>query len=323
MRTVAFAFALLLAVCVAAGAAGGGRKHRPRHRPVAAAAGAAPLQAMKKHVCGLHRAAADSHEQMIAHHYCSKQPDGLTQCALFDSNTPNARLIGVEYIISAERFKMLPESERKLWHSHVFEVQSGQLTPLPLAGGRNADVPLKEQRAALTELMQSFGKTIHTWNFAALKPTADAELAVPIGPPQLMVSFTGPDQANAELLTELDRRAGNTLSERSAWRRTGPNAIKLPAVMVNGTDSPEFSGVDAWQTGVTPVFAIAHLPTDTRQLPAERDVMKRKEAVPLDMGKGIPSSAQRPGRDGPAEVEVELKPAERISAIVTPPSLRR
>jgi hypothetical protein len=46
---------------------------------------------------------------------------------IYDSNAPNARLIGVEYIISERLFKLLPEEERKYWHSHSYEVKSGML----------------------------------------------------------------------------------------------------------------------------------------------------------------------------------------------------
>ena len=51
----------------------------------------------------------------------------LRQCLIYDSPHSNARLIGVEYMISATLHKTLDSAERKLWHSHVFEVKSGML----------------------------------------------------------------------------------------------------------------------------------------------------------------------------------------------------
>ena len=33
----------------------------------------------------------------------------------------------IEYIISNERFRSLPEDEKRLWHSHHYEVKSGEL----------------------------------------------------------------------------------------------------------------------------------------------------------------------------------------------------
>ena len=46
---------------------------------------------------------------------------------LYDGPGPNARLIGIEYMISKRVYESLDPEERKLWHSHVFEVKSGML----------------------------------------------------------------------------------------------------------------------------------------------------------------------------------------------------
>ena len=53
-------------------------------------------------------------------------PD-VRQCLIYDSPKENARLIGIEYMISPRLYNDLPTSERKLWHSHKFEVKSGML----------------------------------------------------------------------------------------------------------------------------------------------------------------------------------------------------
>jgi Protein of unknown function (DUF1264) len=39
----------------------------------------------------------------------------------------DARLIGIEYIISEQRFRDLPDEEKRLWHGHHYEVKSGIL----------------------------------------------------------------------------------------------------------------------------------------------------------------------------------------------------
>ena len=59
---------------------------------------------------------------MEAHHYCSCTNDEVRQCVIYDSADSNARLIGIEYIISRRLFESLPEEEKKLWHSHTYEV---------------------------------------------------------------------------------------------------------------------------------------------------------------------------------------------------------
>ena len=60
--------------------------------------------------------------QVEAHHYCSCTNDEVRQCVIYDSANSNARLIGIEYIISRRLFESLPEEEKKLWHSHTYEV---------------------------------------------------------------------------------------------------------------------------------------------------------------------------------------------------------
>src|SRR6266511_2961278 len=37
---------------------------------------------------------------MIAHHYCNEVAGGVTECQLYDSDSPNARLVGTEVIVS-------------------------------------------------------------------------------------------------------------------------------------------------------------------------------------------------------------------------------
>jgi hypothetical protein len=46
---------------------------------------------------------------------------------IYDAPTNPARLIGVEYMITPRLYEMLDREERKLWHSHDFEVGNSQL----------------------------------------------------------------------------------------------------------------------------------------------------------------------------------------------------
>src|SRR4051794_41986447 len=80
---------------------------------VALEAGAALLQDMTPlkdfdiYVAGLHCARDDAGMQMEAHHFCRQVNQDLLQCVLFDGNTKDANLIGIEYIISARLFETL------------------------------------------------------------------------------------------------------------------------------------------------------------------------------------------------------------------------
>lgn len=47
----------------------------------------------------------------------------ILQCVIYDTDESNARLIGVEYVIKEEIFATLPPEEKKLWHSHEYEVR--------------------------------------------------------------------------------------------------------------------------------------------------------------------------------------------------------
>ena len=69
--------------------------------------------------------------QVEAHHFCACPNEDVRQCVIYDSDKPNARLIGLEYIISDQLFETLPEEEKIYWHSHKYEVQSGTLQVCP------------------------------------------------------------------------------------------------------------------------------------------------------------------------------------------------
>lgn len=71
--------------------------------------------------------------QMEAHHYCKGVDDGFFQCAIFDSNTDDVKLVGLEYIISEARFEGLDEAEQLYWHRHNYENFGGQLVAPTIA----------------------------------------------------------------------------------------------------------------------------------------------------------------------------------------------
>jgi len=115
-----------------------------------------PAQGFDVYVVGCHCAKGEPGFQMEAHHYCRVVNDDLLQCVLFDGNTRQANLIGVEYIVSGRLFDGLPEHEKGYWHPHNFELLSGQL----VAPG----LPEAAEREFLSHLVNSYGKTWHTWH---------------------------------------------------------------------------------------------------------------------------------------------------------------
>jgi Protein of unknown function (DUF1264) len=148
-----------------------------------------PLKQIHEHVCGFHMYAHDMTRQVVVHHYCSHPTEELRQCILYDSDQPNARLIGIEYIISDRLFKTLPEDEKIYWHSHRYEVSSGTL----IAPG----VPSFAENKDMQKLANTYGKTFHMWQ-------VDRGDALPLGPPQLMSALTADGQLDPGLLKERD-----------------------------------------------------------------------------------------------------------------------
>jgi len=86
----------------------------------------------------------------------------VRQCLIYDTADKNARLIGVEYMISATLYKTLEHSERKLWHSHVFEVKSGMLI-MPDPDGLPTGIWEAAETTEMEDVVGLYGKTYHFW----------------------------------------------------------------------------------------------------------------------------------------------------------------
>jgi hypothetical protein len=87
----------------------------------------APPKRLCAHLNAFHAYASDLSRSVEANHYCAHVNEDVRQCLLYDSPEANARLIGVEYMIKPHLYEKLDAEERKLWHSHVYEVKSGML----------------------------------------------------------------------------------------------------------------------------------------------------------------------------------------------------
>ncbi|CAG8957062.1 hypothetical protein HYFRA_00009263 [Hymenoscyphus fraxineus] len=109
-----------------------------------------------------------------------------------------SRLIGVEYMITPRLYHELDAEERKLWHSHDYEVRSGMLI-LPNPHVPNALWEIAETEE-LKEVVGLYGKTWHFWQ-------VDRGDVVPLGKPELM-SFTGDEQVPWGNVKERDERFG-------------------------------------------------------------------------------------------------------------------
>ena len=136
----------------------------------------------------------------------------VRQCLIYDSPESNARIIGIEYMISTALYKTLDAEERKLWHSHVFEVKSGMLI-MPGPDGLPTGVWEEAETKEMEQVIGLYGKTYHFWQ-------VDRGDKLPLGGPELMMSFTkdGQQEGLKELIQERDSRFGIS-SEQKAGKR--------------------------------------------------------------------------------------------------------
>ena len=137
----------------------------------------------------------------------------LHQCVIFDSNAPGARLIGIEYFISEERFRALPDDEKRLWHSHHYEVKSGIL----VAPG----IPDLAEHAYFEDLVSTYEEPFHTWQY-------DRD-DFPYGIPQLMMGLTGDGQADEERFAPAAARLASPPRVRGAAAPTSRGRRSSPA----------------------------------------------------------------------------------------------
>ncbi|XP_047330189.1 oil body-associated protein 1A-like [Impatiens glandulifera] len=162
-----------------------------------------PINQIKHHLCAFHFYADDMTRQVEAHHYCSHHNEEVSQCLIYDSPEPDAKLIGIEYIVSENLFMTLPDEEKPVWHSHEYEVKGGYLFMPGVAG------PV--ERKELDHVCKTYGKTIHFWQ-------VDKGHALPLGLPQIMMSLTGEAQLYQGLAKDVEKRYGVSFAKEKENR---------------------------------------------------------------------------------------------------------
>ncbi|MBA5707606.1 DUF1264 domain-containing protein [Pseudomonas fulva] len=199
-----------------------------------------PIDALNAYLDGFHFYNGHPDIQMEAHHYCAILNEDVIQCVIYDGSTATAKIMGVEYIIDQKLFARLPAKEKALWHSHGFEVSSGQL----VAPG----IPAPAEHALMKRLATTYGKTWHTWH-------TDQDKSLPMGVPQLMMGFTADGQADPAMVEQRNRRLGIDTAQTRKQRAD----IDIP--------TPD-TDADSWQKGVIiqlddPTGAHLHKPATT------------------------------------------------------------
>jgi hypothetical protein len=176
-----------------------------------------PLAGHQAHFCGFHTAKNNPQFLLTTQHYCaghsSNGHDAMFQCVLFDGTGANAKLLGVEYIITNAAYRALPETEKKYWHPHTYEVLGGGLVALGM--------PEEDEKKFMRTLLTTWGKAWHTW--------PDPQKAVPMGEPLLIWSLTGDGQGDAALVAARDKEfAIDTAAIRA--RRGKEFGLEVPQI---------------------------------------------------------------------------------------------
>jgi Protein of unknown function (DUF1264) len=217
IRTIAWACAAGLAVAACGGGNTGPQEGQPAPGPDRTAKTAtletganvlqakAPVEKIAMYLDGFHAAKDDPKMQMEAHHYCNQVNEDFAQCVLFDGNTAEARMMGIEYIVSEKTYASLPVEEKAYWHPHNYEILSGQL--------RMPGLPDVAEKEALKGKLNSYGKTWHTWMTGMYQGTNDQ---LPVGPAKLQWSLNYDGEEMPGMVKARDKRMDfNTADERA------------------------------------------------------------------------------------------------------------
>jgi hypothetical protein len=196
----------LLVACLVSLAAGFSLSNATRVKPARAAdakpvhaqwvaGGKAPIQELLHcplAFAGVHLLKELPEQSRVAYHFCKEVNGDLNQCVLYDGTGPDAKLIGVEYLVSDAVYQKMPAEEKAFWHDHKYEVDAGYLKSLTQTGD--------EEKQALAKVRTLWGKVYHTWASGSDYPR---------GPARLFWSVTGEQpfvlSPDAELPVELDR----------------------------------------------------------------------------------------------------------------------
>ena len=93
---------------------------------------------------------------MVSHHYCKAVSGGFTECQLYDGDRPDAKLIGVEVVVSPEMYKSFSKAEKSMWHYHKTEI--------PRVSPTLPDLSAEEAAKVAKSLEESYGKVVILWD---------------------------------------------------------------------------------------------------------------------------------------------------------------
>lgn len=127
------------------------------------------------------------------YHFCKPNDKIMMVCQLYDSTSPNATLIGVEYMIDSKTYQAIPDREKPNWHYHKEEFSPDRANPkFPLLNEQ-------QQKEWLAKLSESYGKVILNWN------PVDT---LPVFPPQIQ-QVQHPFMVNQSVTNQSEKHTGS------------------------------------------------------------------------------------------------------------------
>jgi hypothetical protein len=90
-------------------------------------------------------------------HFCKPNDKIMMVCQLYDSNSANATLIGIEYILTQQQYDSLPDREKPYWHAHREEFAPNRADPMM------PELSPEQAQAEMAKLFPTWDKVIITW----------------------------------------------------------------------------------------------------------------------------------------------------------------
>lgn len=164
-----------------------------------------------------------TNRQRVTHHFCHHIEPGIWQCVMYDGDKKDSRLIGVEWVISEEKFREVPEEERILWHTHHQEVRGGNM----VAPG----LPPPAEKSAMQDLANTYGYAVHF---------VEEGHTLPHGPPKLIMTLCTPEVQYKNM-------------DMEAWRMKDEQAKVLSQEKAIEREKFDYhdriAGADQWERG--------------------------------------------------------------------------
>jgi hypothetical protein len=132
--------------------------------PNATATTAKPVDGYNTHLSAVRHVFDDP--SLRVQHYCKPNNKIAFVCQLYDSTSRNATLIGIEYIITADQYKSLPDREKPNW----IDITHNRSVPM------FPELSAAQVKALFGKLMGTHGKVIITWNPRDKLPTFPPEV---------------------------------------------------------------------------------------------------------------------------------------------------